>query len=68
MTPGLTCIWQVFGRGGVTLAEWIRMDLRYIRSLSLVQDLKLLILTLPAVLLRRAGHQRGPKGRRGAGA
>jgi lipopolysaccharide/colanic/teichoic acid biosynthesis glycosyltransferase len=56
VTPGLTCIWQVFGRGGVTFAEWIRMDLRYIRSLSLVQDLKLLLLTVPAVLLRRGAH------------
>jgi lipopolysaccharide/colanic/teichoic acid biosynthesis glycosyltransferase len=56
VTPGLTCIWQVFGRGGVTFAEWIRMDVRYIRSLSLLQDLKLLALTVPAVILRRGAH------------
>jgi lipopolysaccharide/colanic/teichoic acid biosynthesis glycosyltransferase len=54
--PGLTCIWQVWGRGGVAFADWVRMDLRYIRSLSLWQDLKLLALTVPAVFLRRGAH------------
>jgi lipopolysaccharide/colanic/teichoic acid biosynthesis glycosyltransferase len=56
VTPGLTCIWQVWGRGGVTFADWVRMDLRYIRSRSLCQDLKLLFLTVPAVVLRRGAH------------
>jgi lipopolysaccharide/colanic/teichoic acid biosynthesis glycosyltransferase len=56
VTPGLTCIWQVRGRGRVSFAEWVRMDLRYIRSHSLVLDLLLLVLTVPAVLLRRGAH------------
>jgi lipopolysaccharide/colanic/teichoic acid biosynthesis glycosyltransferase len=55
-TPGLTCIWQVRGRSQVTFAEWVRMDVQYIRSRSLWQDLKLLFLTVPAVLLRRGAH------------
>jgi lipopolysaccharide/colanic/teichoic acid biosynthesis glycosyltransferase len=54
--PGLTCIWQVRGRGGVPFDDWIRMDLQYIRSRSLFQDLKLLFLTVPAVVLRRGAH------------
>jgi lipopolysaccharide/colanic/teichoic acid biosynthesis glycosyltransferase len=53
VTPGLTCIWQVRGRNRVSFADWARMDVRYIRTQSLVQDLKLLVLTLPALLLRR---------------
>jgi lipopolysaccharide/colanic/teichoic acid biosynthesis glycosyltransferase len=53
VTPGLTCIWQVHGRSKVTFAEWIRMDRRYIRAQSILQDLKLIIMTLPSVLLRR---------------
>jgi lipopolysaccharide/colanic/teichoic acid biosynthesis glycosyltransferase len=56
VTPGLTCIWQVRGRGRVSFAEWVRMDLRYIRSHSLVLDLLLLVLTVPAVVLRRGAH------------
>jgi lipopolysaccharide/colanic/teichoic acid biosynthesis glycosyltransferase len=56
VTPGLTCIWQVRGRGSVSFVEWVRMDARYIRSRSLWQDLKLLLLTVPVVVLRRGGH------------
>jgi lipopolysaccharide/colanic/teichoic acid biosynthesis glycosyltransferase len=53
VTPGLTCIWQVAGRSLVSFAEWVRMDLQYIRHRAPLVDLKLLMLTLPALLLRR---------------
>lgn len=53
VTPGLTCIWQVAGRSSVTFNEWVRMDIRYLRSRSLSEDLKLLFQTIPAVLLRK---------------
>jgi len=53
VTPGLTCIWQVKGRARVSFAEWMRMDLQYGRSRSLWQDLKLLLQTVPVVLLGR---------------
>jgi lipopolysaccharide/colanic/teichoic acid biosynthesis glycosyltransferase len=56
VTPGLTCIWQVHGRSRVSFADWVRMDVRYIRSRSLWQDIKLLVLTVPAVLLRRGAQ------------
>jgi lipopolysaccharide/colanic/teichoic acid biosynthesis glycosyltransferase len=53
VTPGLTCIWQVRGRSAVTFCEWARMDIEYIRSRSLVNDVKLIAETVPAVALRR---------------
>jgi lipopolysaccharide/colanic/teichoic acid biosynthesis glycosyltransferase len=53
VTPGLTCIWQIKGRGSVSFAEWIRMDRRYIRARNFWVDLKLILMTVPAVLLRR---------------
>lgn len=56
VVPGLTCIWQVKGRSSVTFAEWVRMDVEYIRRQSLGQDLKLICLTVPALLLRRGAH------------
>jgi lipopolysaccharide/colanic/teichoic acid biosynthesis glycosyltransferase len=56
VTPGLTCIWQVRGRCRVSFADWVRMDVRYIRQRSLWQDLKLLVLTVPAVLFRRGAQ------------
>lgn len=56
VTPGLTCIWQVQGRSQVTFGEWMKMDLAYVHSRSLWHDLKLLALTIPAVLLRRGAR------------
>ena len=51
--PGLTCTWQISGRGKVTFSEWARMDREYIRRQSFMYDAKLLALTVPAVLARR---------------
>ena len=53
VTPGLTCIWQVKGRSNVSFVEWIRMDRSYIRAQSLWQDVKLMLMTVPSILLRR---------------
>lgn len=48
--PGMTGLWQVYARGRVTFEEMIRLDIEYVRSQSIFLDLKLLLLTLPAVL------------------
>ena len=56
VTPGLTCIWQVKGRSQVSFADWVRMDLSYLRRRSLTGDLKILFATIPAVLLRRGAR------------
>ena len=53
VTPGLTCIWQVRGRSKVSFADWVRMDVQYIRTRSLAGDVKLLLQTVPAVVLRK---------------
>ena len=50
VTPGLTCIWQVYGRSKVSFEDWMRMDARYVHSRNLWGDLKLLVNTIPAVL------------------
>lgn len=52
VTPGLTCIWQVEGGTKVTFTEWMRMDMRYIESRSLAEDLRLVAFTVPSVLKR----------------
>jgi lipopolysaccharide/colanic/teichoic acid biosynthesis glycosyltransferase len=54
VTPGLTCTWQVRGRSRVSFDEWMRMDLHYIDSHSMGQDLTLLLATVWAVM-RRTG-------------
>lgn len=51
--PGLTCIWQVEGRSRVSFEEWMRMDLGYIRTNHVWRDIRIMLATVPAVLLRR---------------
>jgi len=51
MKPGLTCLWQVSGRNEIDFSEWMRMDLDYIDSWSLLLDLKIFLKTIPIVLL-----------------
>jgi exopolysaccharide biosynthesis polyprenyl glycosylphosphotransferase len=52
--PGLTCIWQVSGRNQITsFEEWVDLDLKYIDNWSLWLDIKLLVLTIPAVLFAK---------------
>jgi lipopolysaccharide/colanic/teichoic acid biosynthesis glycosyltransferase len=49
--PGLTCFWQVGGRSKIDFGGQVRLDLEYIRSRSLWMDIKLLLKTVPAVLM-----------------
>ncbi len=56
VTPGITCIWQVNGRSQIPFTQWIRMDIQYIRSVSIFKDFSLLLRTIPAVLLRRGAN------------
>jgi len=48
--PGLTCLWQVSGRSNTEFDRWIALDLRYIDQWSLSLDLKIMAMTIPAVL------------------
>jgi lipopolysaccharide/colanic/teichoic acid biosynthesis glycosyltransferase len=54
--PGLTCIWQITSRDEADFARWMRLDLKYIKKHSPLYDIKLLLRTIPAVLLRRGAH------------
>ncbi|HQY89821.1 MAG TPA: sugar transferase, partial [Tepidisphaeraceae bacterium] len=56
VTPGLTCIWQVHGRSRVKFEEWMRMDMRYAKRRTFWQDAKLVISTVPAVIMRRGAN------------
>lgn len=50
--PGITCLWQVSGRNNVRdFSEWVRLDLEYIDNWSIWLDLKILLRTVPAVLV-----------------
>jgi exopolysaccharide biosynthesis polyprenyl glycosylphosphotransferase len=49
MKPGITCLWQISGRSELDFATWMELDLAYIDQWSLWLDLKILVLTVPAV-------------------
>jgi exopolysaccharide biosynthesis polyprenyl glycosylphosphotransferase len=48
--PGITCLWQVRGRNSIPFEQWMELDMQYIDKWSLWLDLKILALTVPAVL------------------
>ena len=51
--PGITCLWQVSGRSDLSFDDWLRLDLAYIESWSLLEDIKILLMTIPVVLMRK---------------
>jgi lipopolysaccharide/colanic/teichoic acid biosynthesis glycosyltransferase len=48
--PGITCLWQIQGRNSIPFEQWMVLDMQYIDGWSLWLDLKILALTIPAVL------------------
>jgi exopolysaccharide production protein ExoY len=49
--PGLTGLWQVSGKNRTTFEEMINLDLYYAEHKSLWLDLKIIFLTIPAILV-----------------
>jgi lipopolysaccharide/colanic/teichoic acid biosynthesis glycosyltransferase len=52
---GLTGFWQVYGRSKASFQEMIEMDITYLQRQSLWLDIKLIVLTVPVMLLGRGG-------------
>jgi lipopolysaccharide/colanic/teichoic acid biosynthesis glycosyltransferase len=51
--PGITGLWQVTGRSRTTFDEMVRLDLRYARTCSIWNDIKILLATPRAVFSGR---------------
>jgi len=51
--PGITGLWQISGRSGTSYSERVALDITYVKNWSLFLDMKILVLTVPAVLSRR---------------
>jgi lipopolysaccharide/colanic/teichoic acid biosynthesis glycosyltransferase len=47
----MTRLWQTSGRNTVDFDEWMRMDPEYVDRWSLGFDLRILLATIPVVLL-----------------
>jgi lipopolysaccharide/colanic/teichoic acid biosynthesis glycosyltransferase len=57
--PGLTGLWQVSGKNRTTFEEMMRLDIHYARNVSWWLDLKIVLLTAPALILQIADTRRG---------
>jgi len=53
MQPGLTCLWALEGRSRLSFRRWMELDLEYIDNWSPALDWKILLRTIPVVLLGR---------------
>jgi exopolysaccharide biosynthesis polyprenyl glycosylphosphotransferase len=51
--PGITGPMQVYGRGELTFDERLAVEREYVENLSLARDVRIVLMTLPAVLGRR---------------
>ena len=54
--PGITCLWQVMGRAQIPFEQQVQLDVEYINTRTLGLDLKLMALTIPAVLTARGAY------------
>lgn len=54
--PGLTCIWQISGRSDIPFERWVELDIIYVRTRSLLLDLRILLLTPWAVISGRGAY------------
>jgi exopolysaccharide biosynthesis polyprenyl glycosylphosphotransferase len=54
--PGMTGLWQVKGRASHRFSDWVKYDTKYVQNMSLLLDIKILFLTIPAVLRRNGAH------------
>jgi lipopolysaccharide/colanic/teichoic acid biosynthesis glycosyltransferase len=56
MRPGLTGLWQVSGRNNVDYRRRVAMDVLYSRRNSFLLDMRIVAMTVPAVLLSRGSY------------
>jgi lipopolysaccharide/colanic/teichoic acid biosynthesis glycosyltransferase len=56
ITPGLTGLWQVSGRSELAFDDMVKLDLFYAENWSLAFDIKIILMTIPAVLKARGAY------------
>ena len=54
--PGMTGLWQISGRSGLTFDDLVRLDFTYIENWSIWLDITIIAKTIPAVLTRRGAY------------
>jgi exopolysaccharide biosynthesis polyprenyl glycosylphosphotransferase len=54
--PGMTGLWQISGRSGLTFDDLVRLDFTYLENWSIWLDVTIIAKTIPAVLMRRGAY------------
>lgn len=54
--PGMTGLWQISGRSGLTFDDLVRLDFTYLENWSIWLDISILVKTIPAVVTRRGAY------------
>jgi exopolysaccharide biosynthesis polyprenyl glycosylphosphotransferase len=54
--PGMTGLWQISGRSGLSFDDLVRLDFTYLERWSVWLDITILARTLPAVITRRGAY------------
>jgi lipopolysaccharide/colanic/teichoic acid biosynthesis glycosyltransferase len=50
--PGLTGLWQVSGKNRTSFVEMIQLDIEYAKNKTMWWDLKIILMTVPALLIQ----------------
>jgi exopolysaccharide biosynthesis polyprenyl glycosylphosphotransferase len=56
LKPGITGLWQVLGASDIPFDEMTKLDYLYVTNWSLREDMRLILLTLPALTRARAAY------------
>jgi lipopolysaccharide/colanic/teichoic acid biosynthesis glycosyltransferase len=54
--PGMTGLWQISGRSGLTFDDLVRLDFTYLENWSIWLDITIIARTIPAVIRRRGAY------------
>jgi exopolysaccharide production protein ExoY len=54
--PGITGLWQVSGRSNTSYSKRIALDETYVKDRSVMQDLKIIALTIPRMISRNGAY------------
>ncbi len=54
--PGMTGLWQISGRSGLTFDDLVRLDFTYLENWSIWLDITIIARTIPAVIMRRGAY------------
>jgi len=54
--PGITCLWQIKGRSDIPFQQQVQLDMQYIRSQGIKNDIIILLKTIPAVISGKGAY------------